>query len=366
MTAPSSDKQQAAEASASSSNEPSSPFEYIPITALDNYGQSTQLRHAMESATRFGTPVLACICRIDSENKEEEKEGIENAIVVCSLQRPRPGVISSSPTIRSSSSSNISSSNNKSIIHPSIQGMVKPVATRDDIQTTPRTHHLKDIPNHAIHTAIVTTGISSDANFLLAQLQSHISKYRFRYDALPSTSGATSSLTVIKMVRDVLLDCMGYDWSEELASAKVSGGIGSAAPSYDDQEGDEDRGSGGQRAGRPLGVCTFLLGLDYSTAAHPFLTVIKANGSSQQYVAHAMGAGSQLANDKLSQRWKRCMSEKEAKDMMREILNDVAKETGWLPGDENDGRAERNGIDGLTVACETVTSGGIDVEYLPL
>jgi len=170
MTVPSSDKQQAAEASASSSNEPSSPFEYIPITALDNYGQSTQLRHAMESATRFGTPVLACICRIDSENKEEEKEGIENAIVVCSLQRPRPGVISSSPTISSISS------NNKSIIHPSIQGMVKPVATRDDIQTTPRTHHLKDIPNHAIHTAIVTTGIFSDANFLLAQLQAHISK----------------------------------------------------------------------------------------------------------------------------------------------------------------------------------------------
>ena len=174
-------------------------------------------------------------------------------------------------------------------------------------------------------------------------------------------------MAVVKMVRDVLLDCLGYDWGEEVSSGKISGGIGSAAPSYEEREDGDDGGGGGSRAGRPLGVCSFLLGLD--SASHPFLTVVKANGASQQYVAQAMGAGSQLGNEKLSQKWRRCMSREEAKDMMREVLNDIAKEKGWLldnDGDDDDGTEGKKNNRGLTVACETVTSRGIDIEYLPL
>lgn len=77
------------------------------------------------------------------------------------------------------------------------------------------------------------------------------------------------------------------------------GGIGSAAPSYDEQ--DEENGNGGSsssRAGRPLGVSSFLLGIDPSSGKQipSSLTVIKANGASQQYEANDMGVGSQLAN----------------------------------------------------------------------
>ena len=56
--------QQTQSISKSQSNE-NSPYEHIPITALNDYGQSIQLRHAMESASRYGTPILACLCCFD-------------------------------------------------------------------------------------------------------------------------------------------------------------------------------------------------------------------------------------------------------------------------------------------------------------
>mmetsp|Transcript_46007 Transcript_46007/g.96608 ORF Transcript_46007/g.96608 Transcript_46007/m.96608 type:complete len:532 (-) Transcript_46007:58-1653(-) len=391
-----------------------SAFEYIPITALDNYGQSTQLRHAMESANRFGTPVLACIFCHDNdednddavsnddnnavsngdnpqcadneqsaENKEEE-EAVENAILVCSLQRPRLGVISTSPSNNKQTSSSPS-------VHPSIQGMVRIIATRDDDHNS---HGVDSslLPKHSLHTAIITTGLQSDAQFLVSQLQGHLSKYWFRYDTLPPSSSSSSSYLssssssspIAQMVRDVLLDCMGYDRAEEVNSGKVSGGIGSAAPSYDENDDEEDGDSNGgsaMRAGRPLGVCSFLLGLDssppsQSSQQRPFLAMVTANGATQQYVACAMGAGSTIGNEKLSSKWRRGMRYIEARDMMREIGREIAKEKGWLleqhdHDDDNDSggyyhEKRKDGGGGLTMVCETVTSRGIDVDFLPL
>ena len=165
------------------------------------------------------------------------------------------------------------------------------------------------------------------------------------------------------MVRDVLLDCLGYDWSNEVNSGKVSGGIGSAAPSYNEQENDEDDRP--QRAGRPLGVCTFLLGLDSSTE-FPYLTVIKANGSSQQYVAHAMGRGSDFGNYLLSQKWRRGMTCNEAKDMMISVLRDIAKEQGWITDDANNGGSTEGRDSEWIVSCETVSPSGIEIEHKKL
>ena len=88
-----------------------------------------------------------------------------------------------------------------------------------------------------------------------------------------------------------------------------------------------------------------------------------------------MGMGSRLANEQLSVKWKQCMSREESKQMMREILKEVAKEKGWMgtSDDEEDGGGKQsegyaededgNGS-GLTLVCETVTSRGIEVEYL--
>eukprot|EP00578_Thalassiosira_sp_NH16_P001500 CAMPEP_0181138304 /NCGR_PEP_ID=MMETSP1071-20121207/34173_1 /TAXON_ID=35127 /ORGANISM="Thalassiosira sp., Strain NH16" /LENGTH=378 /DNA_ID=CAMNT_0023225127 /DNA_START=245 /DNA_END=1381 /DNA_ORIENTATION=- len=362
-------KEQATPSSASSSDR-QSPFDYVPITALDDYGQSSQLRNAMESAARFGMPVLACICcHYDDDAdgvvgcNDDRDQRTENAIVVCSLQRPRPGVIS--PAISTNglpitiAEKGSSSSGSDIDIHTSIQGMVKLLATRDDYSPAARDSEDTMMPRHSLHTAIIATGIQSDASFLLDQLRTHIvSKYWFRYDTLPSAA-------LEKMVRDVLLDCLGYDRSEEANSGRVSGGTGSAAPSYDEGEDDDEDGGGSSRAGRPLGVCTFLLGLDGTTMPlrRPCLTAIEANGASQQYVARAMGAGSRAANEKLSQLWRRSMSRDEAVHMMSGILKDVAQEKGWMVSEDDvDGSADGK-ISGLTVACETVTSKGVGIEF---
>jgi len=351
-----------------------SPYDYIPITALDDYGQSTQLRHAMESAARYGTPVLACIfCDEEDDNttiKNSEAENnnkIENAILVCSLQRPRMGVVSNRPPTMNTIMKIKQTSDQ---VHPSIQGIVKVIATRDDYRPTFSTESEDDIPPHTLHTAMVCTGVQTDALFLQSQLQSHFtSSYWFRYNSLPST--ATSNMysiptAVVKMVRDILLDCLGYDWSNEVGSGKVSGGIGSAAPSYSENENDDSA----VRPGRPLGVSTFLLGLDSrafgseSTKAPPSLISIQANGASEQYVAQAMGMSANLGNERLSQQWKRCMNRREVKNMVRQIFEEIAREVGWI--DESSDVSQSKAGTGLTIVCETVTSKGIEIEFLLL
>lgn len=376
-----------------------SPFEYIPITALNDYGQSTQLRHAMEAASRYGTPIIACLCcsnndgekstsndddddNLSGESSKNGKQDImENSIIICSLQRPRLGIVA--PSIPSGTSSIIKNRhlhNNKSIkFHPSIQGLVKIIATRDDVDDIDPCNYDNDGPIHTLQTAIVSTGIQSDAVFLLSQLQRHFSKFWFRYNTLP-----TSRLSVVKMIREVLLDFMGYDWSEEVGSSKISGGVGSAAPSYSENE-DDNNGSP-NTAGRPLGVSSFLLSMDNddttSLPAHrPTITAIEANGSSEQYVARAIGVGAQKANELLSQKWKRCMTCDEVKNMMQEILYEIAVEQGWLSLDDDressssssssnananvDGKNDEMHV-GLTIAFETLTRTGIDIEFAPL
>jgi hypothetical protein len=69
------------------------------------------------------------------------------------------------------------------------------------------------------------------------------------------------------------------------------------------------------------------------------------------------------------------MSREESKQMMREVLMEVAKGSGWTgtsDDEENGGGKQSEGYaededgngSGLTLVCETVTSRGIEVEYL--
>lgn len=51
---------------------------YIAVTALDKYGNSVQLQHAQEAATRYGIPVVAATCR--------------DGVVVVSIRRIRPEI----------------------------------------------------------------------------------------------------------------------------------------------------------------------------------------------------------------------------------------------------------------------------------
>ncbi|KAL3792570.1 hypothetical protein HJC23_005540 [Cyclotella cryptica] len=391
---------------------PPSPYEYIPVTALDDYGQSIQLRHAMQAAQRYGTPVIACLCRVDhNQNHDDddhvdhtnESSPVENAILVCSLQRPHRGIIAPTPDISSGILRTATTREGHHVVHPSIRGMVHIVTTRDDVSSphpsvndnpsSSNTNTTPWPPRHALHTALVVTGLQSDAYFLLHTLRKYcISKYWFRYDTLPPSS----SSGMVRLVREILLDFQGYDWNREVGSTVVSGGIGGASPRNSGEEDDTDDDDGAMRAGRPLGLCTLLLGLDPESTTttkqqkgegRPSLTVVRANGSSEGYVAYAMGVGSEGGNERLSRLWRRGMTAEEAKAMMREILREIAVEKGWLDDEKNglgrnrledemveshrvnevDGRLEGSSIASeFTIVCETVTTRGIDIEYLNL
>ena len=83
------------------------------------------------------------------------------------------------------------------------------------------------------------------------------------------------------MAGDVLLDCLGYDRADEVGWGRALGGIGSVAPGAgNDGDGDGDGdgngndGDGEQRAGRPLGVCAFLLELDDGASSSPSLYLL--------------------------------------------------------------------------------------------
>jgi 20S proteasome alpha/beta subunit len=378
----------------------SSIYNYIPITALDNYGRSKQLQHAMQSTKRYGTPIVACICcssSSSSSSKEEEEEEDsravrveEDVIVVCSLQRlhTRTGVIASTTTTTTA------------IPSPSIHGMVRILATKDDDEynnnNDEKTIDIENFssfqpppPQHTtLQSAIVITGLGSDADYLTDKLRYHINKYWFRYDTTSSSS--TNAAVVTKMTRDILLDCMGYNRNDETMSGSVSGGIGRAAGGGDNDDNDEDGGADEQqqqRAGRPLGICAFLLNLG-SRSYHrssSCITVIEANGVSEEYVAYAMGMGSEIANNELAKKWRRYMGQNEAIDMIKGILQGVAKERGWLEDstttrieeeeeevNEEDEEEEKNKEDDderdadLMVVCEIVSSRGINIQYIKL
>jgi 20S proteasome alpha/beta subunit len=370
------------------------PYEYTPITALNDYGRSDQLQYASISSSKFGVPIVACICSTKQQLQQQgHHHHHHDAIIVCSLQRchRQDGVI---PTTNVATGGGV--------------GLVRQLVTRDDVdaatdcniddiddddESSSITNQIKkdagsattmvtkmqrmsrnNPPCTLLHTAMVVSGIRSDADYLSDRLRSHAVKHWFRYDTSPSLN------TMAEMVRDIMLDFLGYDRGEEVRSAQVSGGIGSAAPSYNGGgsgggEDDEDGNYGGEnsRAGRPLGVSVFLLeGLDSILSREgdgvgAKITSIEADGSSRTYVARAMGMGSQVVNEKLSHRWRKNMSIDEAIDMMRSTMKDVARDVGWLyqSGDEAD-RLDDYEEDQLAVVCEIVTLNGIDVHSLTI
>lgn len=62
---------------------------YISVTALDKYGNSVQLQHAYEAATRYGIPVAAAKCM--------------GGVVVVSIRRLRPEICTPHTLIQTSS-----------------------------------------------------------------------------------------------------------------------------------------------------------------------------------------------------------------------------------------------------------------------
>jgi 20S proteasome alpha/beta subunit len=117
-------------ASSSSSGNPSS---YTSVRALDQFGNSVQLKHAREAADRHGRLVVAAAA------------GNDNTVVVVSLGN-----------------------------RPMVHSISLPTQDNNDDATT--SHH---------HLALCCTGVKGDANWLVAQVQEHAAQIWERYNHHP-------------------------------------------------------------------------------------------------------------------------------------------------------------------------------------
>ena len=132
----------------------STSFDYIPVTALDKYGNSVQLEHATEAATRYGTSVIAA-------------KGT-NGVVVISIRRSTPGV------------------------------------------STPLTL-IESLSLHEPCVGLVCTGVKADAKWLVSTVRNHRRRIWETYDL-----HNLSKKSLQNVVAQALLTFMGYNRDKEL------------------------------------------------------------------------------------------------------------------------------------------------------
>ena len=127
---------------------------YIAVTALDKYGNSVQLQHAQEAATRYGIPVVAATC--------------SDGVVVVSIRRLRPEISTPQALIQTSS------------LHPP-------------------------------HVGIVCAGLKADAKWLISILRDQRKHIWETFD-LNNLSRKRSQ----EVIAQALLTFMGYNRDKEL------------------------------------------------------------------------------------------------------------------------------------------------------
>lgn len=285
---------------------------YTSVASLDQYGQSAQLRNALVASSRHGKLIVAATCSC------KDIDG-DNCIVVCSTRsKPR------NRAIKSSSSSSL---------------IIQVLSTA---QCT-------------AYTAMVNSGMRSDASLLLQLLRDYARRVWDHYDTVPSGACMADALG------GVLVRCMSYDVSEEICGYGVGHVISS------DNNGDEDDGF---NMARPFGVSSLILdvrkattGTPASTAVshdkndkhmqHPSIHVscisVDPSGTQQHWLASAMGTGSEDGKRLLEVRWNKNMSKDEVIKMCADIVREVS-----LGSD-----VSANSSTDLEIECEVLSIDGI-------
>uniref|UniRef100_A0A7S4ND30 Proteasome endopeptidase complex n=1 Tax=Odontella aurita TaxID=265563 RepID=A0A7S4ND30_9STRA len=288
-------------ASAATSSAASAPY-YQSVTALDKYGSSPQIRNAREASSRHGALVVSAVSS-------------DGTIVVCSLSKPRIGV-RQHPRPLSGGASFLGGGH-----------AVKVVATGDE-------------GSAAMTTAVVCSGVKSDATLLVSLLRSYARRVWDRYDAVPGADRIADAAS------EAFLTFMGYDRSKE-----VLDGAGHAC---EDEGGEDDFGMS-----RPFGIQALIIGVGPSGAggSRAAIRSVDPSGVTGSWVARALGRGSSHANKLLSQRWRRDLSDKETVEMCIDIVREVISKEA-----EDDSKFDDNSTE---IICETLSTNGLLVEVLP-
>ena len=266
---------------------------YVPVTALDEYGQSSQLRNALKASKKHGKLILAA------------KANDHSGIVVCST----------AVRVRCKDCNNDFVEGGGGGGDSLIQ--VIAAATGDDSGTS-------DTALCACScTALVCSGLRADAVLLIQLLRDYTRRVWDYYDIVADAGRVAEALA------EILLSCMNYDTNDTL--------VDGAGPVIADNE---------FSMSRPFGVSSFVLGTR-STAANPStanLISVDPSGVQEEWVANAMGRSSDKAQKLLEKRWSAEMTLEEVQDICVSIVRQLQIEEG---GDA---------VSDTSIVCETLTT----------
>jgi 20S proteasome alpha/beta subunit len=249
------------------------PSPYQSAVALDQYGNSVQLRNARECSLRYGLPIIVAVSIVDQ------------SIVVCSLH-PRSGAIS------------ISSSKPR-VIH---------VIASDDVEEGDG----NDYSNISCPTttALVCSGLKADAVLLRTLLRERSRRLWERYDIIPSPSRIADACT------QVFLSFFKYNRQKEVNDE--AGPIDSSSSSDDDEN-----TAGNFEMSRPFGLHVLVLGISQH---HHQPMVISVDSSGTQRHHHnfkAIGKRSKEANEKLKHLWREDLNIHQIREICNSILTEL-------------------------------------------
>lgn len=276
---------------------------YTPITALDKYGQSTQLRNAMLASSKHGSLILAAIATDDDSDENREGEDgnkkKNQVIVTCTLSKPNP------PGLKTSAMN--------TFMKPSIQ-----VLASTDIYNN--NNKKKEM------TALMCTGIKPDAQYLSQILREYSRRIWERYDIIPSANRISQSIS------EVMLNFMDYD----VTNKEIYDGVGPVVLKRDD---DENGGSGGSRImGRPFGLHSLVLGIHLESTqedgdeeeervAVATIQSVSAAGNVMNTNCFAMGGGkSETINRALLQKYRKYSTVKQIQKLFTDIIKEIVVE----------------------------------------
>lgn len=265
------------------------PTPYQSAVALDQYGNSVQLRNARECSLRYGLPIIAAVSTVDQ------------SIVVCSLH-PRSSV--GSNTI-SSSSGGI-----PRVVHVIASDDIE---VDDDSSSTSRSRSMECqkicCPTT---TALVCSGLKADATLLRTLLRERSRRLWERYDILPSPSHIADACT------QIFLSFFQYNRDREINDE--AGPLDSTYPN------DDTSTPGNFEMSRPFGLHVVVLGIRQHQ--HPPIIISVDSSGTQRHHPNfiAIGKRSREANEKLKNLWKKDLNVQQIRDICCSVLDEFKQD----------------------------------------
>lgn len=253
---------------------------YTSMRALDKFGNSVQLKHAREAATRHGRLVVAARCHHPSSSSDDASGGDAPVVVVSVGNRPM------------------------------VRSMTLPLGAEQ--QTSKKRNNDDQGSNNNVGmVAMCCTGIKSDADWLIRHMQEYAANVWERYDHHPLGTSALAH-SVSRLLGSYQAEDLEEEWQSTIGRRKNKN-------SQDDLE---------SSLSRPLGVQTCLL----STSAgrdEPNMLLVEPTGrifkaeTTESFSFLTMGKQSEVLNQRLLR-----SSLKEPADLeqllMREILETLS------------------------------------------